>query len=473
MSSNFSLNIGLFAQAHQASRRLTVFRHFLTDPIFQNFIRLLDLAGAASPDAGELTDLYHYLVGQLATASESACPPIVGDAWQNYLLDLILDAENPFTRQAELGPNVKGSLLEAARNDLQCLEQLFRLDTRMVRQTIAEIVNFLPSPTDRQAPVSPVSEWPLWDNFYNQARNSLVIPNSRERWQIKQLLFRTIDWRTCLDDLISYYTAGGVGLFGRYRAFRWVRHNSQSEFQPVPEPDPVRLDDLIGYEAEKNEIRRNTEKLLRGYPANNILLYGDRGTGKSSTVKALVNEYGDQGLRLIEVPKQYLTDFPVIIQHLRRRPQCFILFVDDLSFEEHEVEYKDLKAILEGGLESRPSNVLIYATSNRRHLIKERLSDRQITAELGADDEVRRNDTVQEKLSLADRFGMTIIFPSPDQDRYLAIVEGLAKQRGLRISRDDLRRRALQWEVWHNGRSGRTARQFIDHLTGELALDVY
>lgn len=444
-----------FKLAEQASHRLTVYRQILSDPICHDWLRLVHLAGGDCPEIEEAADLYHRLFWQLAEASESAGRPIVGDAWQNHLLDLILDADNPFTRQAESSPslNIGRSYLTAAKNDLQCLETLFRLDAAAVRGGIAG------------KPDSPAELWPLWDEFASPAPAQSTDDNQK-RLEIKQLLASTANWDTLLINLAQYYATAGVGLFGRYRAFRWVG-GLTGEFLPIIDPDPIRFDDLIGYETEKHEIRQNTEKMLHGFPANNILLYGDRGTGKSSTVKALVNEYGRQGLRLIEVAKQELTDFPAIIRQLRHRPQYFILFVDDLSFEENELEYKNLKALLEGGVEARPANVLIYATSNRRHLIKERLSDRQVP---DTDDEVRRNDTVQEKLSLADRFGLTIIFPSPNQDRYLAIAEGLADLRQLPISREDLRRRALQWEIWHNGRSGRTARQFIDHLAGELAL---
>ncbi|MCL6635108.1 MAG: ATP-binding protein [Peptococcaceae bacterium] len=199
-------------------------------------------------------------------------------------------------------------------------------------------------------------------------------------------------------------------------------------------------------------------------PANNVLLYGDRGTGKSSTVKALLNHYRDRGLRLVEVAKGDLNGFALIARQLRDRPQRFIIFVDDLSFEESEVAYKELKAVLEGGLESRPANVLIYATSNRRHLVREHFSDRAAPA--GPDGEVRGNDTVQEKLSLADRFGITVLFTSPDRALYLDIVRGLAKQRGISLAEGELERRALLWEAWHNGRSGRTARQFVDQISG-------
>ncbi|HEX2998940.1 MAG TPA: ATP-binding protein, partial [Armatimonadota bacterium] len=230
----------------------------------------------------------------------------------------------------------------------------------------------------------------------------------------------------------------------------------------IETPDPIRLSDLIGYEQERDLLLRNTEHFLAGMQANNVLLYGDRGTGKSSSVKALLNEYAERGLRLIEVPKHQLGAFPRILRLLRGRPERFILFVDDLSFEENESSYKDLKAVLEGNLEVRPENVLLYATSNRRHLIPERFSDRD-----GSSEEIHARDTQEEKLSLSDRFGITITFLSPTQALYLEIVSGLAQREGLRLSEAELRRQALQWATRHNGWSGRSARQFLDFALGE------
>ncbi|HEY8885541.1 MAG TPA: ATP-binding protein, partial [Chloroflexota bacterium] len=218
-----------------------------------------------------------------------------------------------------------------------------------------------------------------------------------------------------------------------------------------------------GYADQRATIQRNTQHFLAGRPANNLLLYGERGTGKSSMVKALLNAYADQGLRLVDVAKSALGDFSEIVAQLADQSQRFVVFVDDLSFDEGETGYAELKAVLEGGVEVRPDNVLIYATSNRRHLVVERFGDR-----LAPGDEIHVQDTLQEKLSLADRFGVTVIFLSPDQDQYLEIVKGLARRRELPIDDVALRRRALQWASWNNGRSGRTARQFVDDLTAEL-----
>jgi hypothetical protein len=230
----------------------------------------------------------------------------------------------------------------------------------------------------------------------------------------------------------------------------------------VPGPDPIRLDGLVAYEREREPLVENTRRFLAGLPAHNALLYGQPGTGKSSTVKALLNEYADRGLRLVEVAKEDLGSLPRVLGLLRGRGPRFVLFVDDLSFEEHEVEYKALKALLEGSVEEPPGNVRVYATSNRRNLVRESFSERD-----GADD-VHARDTEQEKQSLAARFGLRVTFPAPDQGRYLEIVAGLARKRGLKLPEEELRERALLWDRWHAGRSGRTARQFVDELAAGL-----
>jgi predicted AAA+ superfamily ATPase len=226
----------------------------------------------------------------------------------------------------------------------------------------------------------------------------------------------------------------------------------------------VRLAGLISYERERESLILNTERFLSGLPAHHALLYGPPGTGKSSTVKAVLNEYAGSGLRLVEVKKEDLTELASVLENLRGRAPRFVVFVDDLSFEEHEVEYKALKALLEGSVEDPPENVKIYATSNRRNLIRESFSDRE-------DDDVHAHDTMQEKLSLAARFGLRLTFPTPNQSRYLEIVAGLARDRGLQIPLEALQERALLWDRWHAGRSGRTARQFIDELESDLGED--
>jgi predicted AAA+ superfamily ATPase len=290
-----------------------------------------------------------------------------------------------------------------------------------------------------------------------------VAERGAEEAALRKRLAEEADWAGLVTSLARYYAASGAGVLARQRAFRWV--GGERPIEVVTAPDPIRLSDLIGYDTERELVVRNTAHFVAGHAANNVLIYGDRGTGKSSTVKALLNEYAPLGLRLVEVPKGRLGDLTRILAVLRGRRERFILFVDDLSFDDHETHYKDLKAVLEGGIESRPANVLLYATSNRRHLVQERFSDRR-----GPTDEVHFGDTAQEKLSFSDRFGISVTFGQPDQERYLQIVAGLAAARGLSVEPSELRRRALEWAAWQNGRSGRTARQFVDFLAGELGM---
>jgi len=236
------------------------------------------------------------------------------------------------------------------------------------------------------------------------------------------------------------------------------------KLEGIENPDPIRISNLICQQREQSIVLRNTEIFLKGFPANNIILYGNRGTGKSSLVKALLNEYARQGLRLIEFKKAQMRYFAELVRELSRIPLKFLIFIDDLSFNEEEEDYRNIKSLLEGGVESRPQNVLIYATSNRKHLVKESFAERR-------GDDVHVRDNMEEKLSLADRFGITVTFLSPDQETYLKIVEELAFQESINLEKDKIRQKALQWVMMHNVRSGRTARQFIDHLRGELAIN--
>ncbi len=254
----------------------------------------------------------------------------------------------------------------------------------------------------------------------------------------------------CVRKLAAFYRKNGCGMCCRYRAFLW----RGGEIRPVLHPDGVRLGDLKGYELQRGLAVGNTEAFLAGLPANNCLLYGDRGTGKSSTVKALLNEYYPAGLRMIEVPKESLSDFPLLVDRIAPLPMKFIVFIDDLTFSREDDSYASLKAVLEGGLAARPENTLIYATSNRRHLLRETFSDRE-------GDEIHRGDTIQESLSLSDRFGLSIRFTLPGREQYLAIVRRLAEQRGLKIDAETLENGAEQWAIARGGRSPRCAKQYI------------
>ena len=261
----------------------------------------------------------------------------------------------------------------------------------------------------------------------------------------------------------EFYKDFGVGMFGLNKAFRIAENGDGSvRFLPINNMDAVMLDDLIGYELQKKKLVENTQAFCDGKAANNVLLFGDSGTGKSTSIKAIVNQFYPQGLRMIEIYKHQFKDLSTIIAQIKNRNYKFIIYMDDLSFEEFEIEYKFLKAVIEGGVETKPDNVLIYATSNRRHLIREKFSDKR---EL--DDDLHSNDTVQEKLSLVARFGVKIYFASPAKKAFQKIVTELAKRNHISMPEEELLLEVNKWELSHGGMSGRTAQQFIDYLLGK------
>ena len=267
------------------------------------------------------------------------------------------------------------------------------------------------------------------------------------------------------DGVTTFYKDYGVGMFGLNKAFRIQdRTDSKLVFLPINNMDKVMLSDLVGYEIQKKKLVDNTRAFVEGKKANNVLLFGDSGTGKSTSIKAIVNEFYDQGLRMIEIYKHQFKDLSNVIAAVKNRNYKFIIYMDDLSFEEFEIEYKFLKAVIEGGVETKPDNILIYATSNRRHLIRETWSDRN---DVQQDEGMHRSDTMQEKLSLVNRFGVTINYSKPSQKEYFDIVIHLAAKAGIKMSEDELKAEANKWELSHGGISGRTAQQFIYYLQGQ------
>lgn len=419
------------------ARGLGALRGVLDSALARDFLYLVELLEDERPDTVAVATVFGRLWEGLALQGERLLP----DAWQSYLLGRVLDDENPFSLGCERG-EISPFVLEQAGLDLLTLREMFELDAPAllgrVEAAVPELAGIWVPWTDP----GPVEESP--------------------RREIARKLSAAADWGACTQLLAGHYARHGAGPFGRHTAFQW----REGRLRAVVSPDPVRLAELIAYERERGPLIRNTERFLAGLPAHHALLYGQPGTGKSSTVKAVLNEYANEGLRLVEVKKEDLADLPRVLEVLRGRGPRFILFVDDLSFEEHEIEYKTLKALLEGSVEEPPENVRLYATSNRRNLIRESFSDRDDTT---TGDDVHARDTMQEKLSLAARFGLRLTFPSPDQARYLEIVAGLARERGLTIPAEDLQERALLWDRWHAGRSGRTARQFVNELEAELA----
>jgi uncharacterized protein len=420
------------------ARGIAVLRGVLASSVSKDFLALLALLTAGRPDPAVVAETFGRLWEELALERE----PLLPDAWRSYLVGRLLDDENAFSLAAERG-EMNSALAEQTSRDLRTLQRLFDLEAEPLLNVVEGAVPGLEG---------------VWVPWTNPGRGDEESP----RHALACKLAAAEDWGRCAGLLADHFSRHGAGSFGRHRAFRW----GEDGLRAVDEPDPVRLADLVGYERVREPLLTNTERFLAGLPAHHALLYGMPGTGKSSTVKAVLNEYADRGLRLVEVAKEDLEALPRVLEGLRARAPRFVIFVDDLSFEENEVEYKALKALLEGSIEEPPENVRVYATSNRRNLIRERFSERD---EARAGDDVHARDTMQEKLSLSARFGLRVTFPTPDQSQYLEIVAGLARRRGIEMPEEELKERALLWDRWHAGRSGRTARQFMDELQAELS----
>ena len=333
--------------------------------------------------------------------------------WHNYLAYFLITNENPFSITCEkIGAN-DGSVNHFARNDFSAIKNLFEYDFSEIEKS-------------------------LGIDCFTQISNYRAIEK-------KELMYNKN-----VSEKVQALSS---------------RMDSKLVFLPINNMDKVMLSDLVGYEIQKKKLVDNTRAFVEGKKANNVLLFGDSGTGKSTSIKAIVNEFYDQGLRMIEIYKHQFKDLSAVIAQIKNRNYRFIIYMDDLSFEEFEIEYKFLKAVIEGGVETKPDNILIYATSNRRHLIKENWSDRD---DVESQNGMHRSDTMEEKLSLVNRFGVTINYSKPSQKEYFNIVVELAHRAGLTMSDDELRAEANKWELSHGGISGRTAQQFINYLLGTV-----
>ncbi|MCI5650014.1 MAG: ATP-binding protein [Fusicatenibacter sp.] len=395
-------------------------------------------------DMSDQEPLFYEALNRLVEMAN--CYGFSGNLWHDYLTYLLVNKENAFSTSCEIVGRVEGSINQMAKHDFVRFKELFDFDIR-VFDTVFES-------GDAQ----------VICNYRNtDSPNKLF--NKRVRDRICELAARLALAKNpdeFMDDMISFYKDFGVGKLGLHKAFRIARIKDQVEIIPITNIPHVHLDDLVGYEIAKKKLIDNTEAFVQGRKANNCLLFGDAGTGKSSSIKGILNEYYDQGLRIIEVYKHQFQDLNELIAQIKNRNYKFIIYMDDLSFEDFEIEYKYLKAVIEGGLEKKPENILIYATSNRRHLIKETYSDKE---EIRQD--MHTSDTVQEKLSLVYRFGVTIYFGSPDKKQFQNIVTTLAERYGVTMEQDKLLAEANKWELSHGGLSGRTAQQFIDYLLGQ------
>lgn len=415
---------------------LVIYRNLKYEELFEDMAGLMGLGNSekkadAFVCAGQLVEL----------AVEYG---FEGNLWHCFLALCLADNENAYTTTCEIRGNAGGTLDVLARSDYRIFKALFDFDIETLQPASMwkELADYRPSNQESRV-------------FNRRIRDRIV--------SLAVLLEQSADEVEFQSHMAAFYGEYGVGKFGLNKAFRIIEKEDEHQFiiDPIINVEHVYFKDIVGYEVQKQKLIENTEAFISGKEANNVLLFGDAGTGKSSSVKAILNEYYGQGLRMIEVYKHQFKALSDVLEQVKDRNYKFIIYMDDLSFEEYELEYKYLKAILEGGLGKRPKNVLIYATSNRRHLIREKFSDKR---EL--DDDLHNNDTVQEKLSLAARFGVTIYYGSPDKFQFQGIVKALAEKYQLDMPEDELLLEANKWELSHGGLSGRTASQFITHLLG-------
>ena len=429
-------------------QELLLYRDFEDDQLLYDMAFLMTNYEDEYYNAEDLRALFYQCMHQLLELAGNF--GFHGNLWHCYLANILVNSENSYSKGCEIRGAIQGSINEAALHDIVIFKEFYDYDFEPMMRVLQ------------------VPEFSLIRNYEASSQESKVY-NRRICARICELAEHFCANRTpqeVKDTLTEFYKEYGVGKFGLHKSFR-VAHDERAEGSPV-QVNPilniahVKLDDLVGYEIPKQKLIENTEAFVSGRKANNCLLFGDAGTGKSSCIKAIANAYYERGLRVIEIYKHQFQDLNDVIAQIKNRNYKFIIYMDDLSFEDFEIEYKYLKAVIEGGLEKKPENVLIYATSNRRHLIRENYGDREEIRE-----DMHTGDTVQEKLSLVSRFGVTIYFGAPTKKEFQQIVLALAKREGITMPEEELLLEANKWELSHGGLSGRTAQQFVDHLLGK------
>ncbi len=428
----------------KSPKNLILYKDFENGKLFYNITWIFENYKNDFYNKEDIQSLLYEGINQLMELSVSH--GFEGNLWHSFLSFVLVNNENAYSKACEIHGAVEGSINAVALHDFQIIKELFDFDLKSLFdyfevECAEAILN------------------------YESMKGSGKLFNRRIKERINELKLKLEAADTAEEfkaAVTEFYKDFGVGKLGLHKAFRIQHNNDKVDIVPITNIAHVRLDDLVGYEIAKQKLIDNTEAFVKGKEANNCLLYGDAGTGKSTSIKAIANQYYDKGLRLIEVYKHQFCDLNDVISQIKNRNYKFIIYMDDLSFEEFEIEYKYLKAVIEGGLEKKPDNVLIYATSNRRHLIRENFSDKEEVRE-----DMHTSDTVQEKLSLYARFGVSIYFGAPDKKQFQHIVKTLADKYNISMDEQTLYLEANKWELSHGGLSGRTAQQFINYLLGK------
>lgn len=428
----------------KSTRNLILYKNFENGTLFYNMAWIMENYRSDYYNKEDIEALFYECINSLAELAASH--GFSGHLWHNFIAYLLVNNENAYSRSCEIRGEVEGSINRLALHDFEIMKELFEFDF----EKLAEVYK-----VDCMDALLRYESESGSGKFFNRRIRDRICELTGKLEQAKD----AEDFKAAVTE---FYGEFGVGKLGLHKAFRVKHLEDGAEIVPITNIAHVRLEDLVGYELAKQKLIENTESFVSGKEANNCLLYGDAGTGKSTSIKAIANQYYDRGLRLIEVYKHQFCDLNDVIAQIKNRNYKFIIYMDDLSFEEFEIEYKYLKAVIEGGLEKKPDNVLIYATSNRRHLIRESFSDKEEVRE-----DMHTSDTVQEKLSLYARFGVTIYFGAPDKKEFRNIVVSLAKKHHIAMDEETLLAEANKWELSHGGRSGRTAQQFINYLLGK------
>ncbi len=426
------------------TKELVLYKHMEHEGLLQDMTFLMEHFESDYYNKEDLRGLLFECVNELLELA--AQYGFEGNLWHNYLAFLLVNDENAYSAECEIVGEIEGSINTIALHDFEIFQELFAYDF----STMEKALN-----------VKCVSVLMHYENVKGHGK----VFNKRIRDRICKLSGKLGDCENAEEfkcTMTQFYKEFGVGKLGLHKAFRVEHTEDGVDIVPITKIAHAHLDDLVGYEIAKKKLIENTEAFVKGKKANNCLLFGDAGTGKSTSIKAILNQYYEQGLRMIEVYKHQFQDLNDVIAQIKNRNYRFIIYMDDLSFEEFEIEYKYLKAVIEGGLEKKPDNILIYATSNRRHLVRETFRDKS-----DRDEELHTNDTVQEKLSLVARFGVTIYFGGPSKKEFQQIVKVLAEKNQITMPEEELLLEANKWELSHGGLSGRTAQQFIDYLLGK------